>query len=143
MLIQRTKCNILRSNNYSDGIYAGNMKMKAIMEMPQPTNKKDIQRLLGLVNYVAKFLPNVSEITSPLREILKKDVIFSWESNQQKSFEQIKKLIASAQCVNLYDVNKDVVLEVDAFKTGLGAVLIQNRTWCCVNPRRSTSSLRV
>ena len=74
---------------------------------------------------MAKFLPNVSEITSPLREILKKDVLFSWESNQQKSYEQIKKLSASAQCLNLYNVKIDVVLEVDACKTGLGAVLIQ------------------
>ena len=57
--------------------------------------------------------------------MLKKDVIFSWESTQQKFFEQIKKLIASAQCLNMYDVKKDVVLEVDACKTGLGAVLIQ------------------
>ena len=111
------------------------------MEMPQPTDKKDIQRLLGLVNYVAKFLPNnVSEITSPLREILKKDVIFSWESNQQKFFEQIKKLIASAQCLNLYDVKKDVVLEVDACKTGLVAVLIQDGRPVACAPRAMTSA---
>ena len=49
----------------SDGISPDTTKIKAIMEMPLPTDKKDIQRLLGMVNYVAKFLPNVSEVTSP------------------------------------------------------------------------------
>ena len=49
-------------------------KLEAITEMPVPEDKHGIQRLLGMVNYMAKFAPHVSEVTAPLRELLKKDV---------------------------------------------------------------------
>ena len=38
------------------------------MEMPEPTDKKGIQRLLGLINYVARFLPKLSKVKNPLRD---------------------------------------------------------------------------
>ena len=65
---------------------------------------------------------------------------FSWETNQQKSFEQIKKLIASVQCLNMYDVKKDVVLKADACKTGLGAVLIHEGRPVAYASRSMTSA---
>ena len=108
-----------------EGIRVDQEKVRAITEMPSPQDKMGIQRLMGMVNYVAKFIPNVSEVTSPIREVLKKDVEFSWEIEQQKSFMEIKELISSASCLALNDVNKDVTLEVDACKTGVGAVLIK------------------
>ena len=52
------------------GIEPGDAKIKAKMEMPEQSDKKGIQRLLGLINYVVKFLPKLSEVTSPLRELL-------------------------------------------------------------------------
>ena len=56
------------------GIEPHDAKVKAIMEMPEPTNKKAVQRILGLINYVAKFIVKLSDVTSPLRELLQKDV---------------------------------------------------------------------
>ena len=47
-------------------------KIDAIINMAEPQDKKGVQRLLGMVNYVSKFVPNVSEITSPLQKCLKK-----------------------------------------------------------------------
>lgn len=41
--------------------------------MAAPTDKKELERFLGLVNYVGKFLPNLSDITSHLRVLLKKE----------------------------------------------------------------------
>ena len=51
------------------GVKPDPKKLEAIVNMPQPEDKKGIQRLLGMVNYVGKFVPNLSEITSPLRPI--------------------------------------------------------------------------
>ena len=56
------------------GIEPDDAKIKAIMEMPEPSDNKGIQRLLRLINYGAKFLPKLSEVTNPLRELLQKDV---------------------------------------------------------------------
>ena len=108
-----------------NGVFPDVEKVKAIKEMPIPTCKKDIQRFLGLVNYVGRFLSNLSEITAPMRKLLKKSVDFLWEEQQQKSFETVKSLIISEKCLSFYDVYKDVCIEVDACKTGLGAVLMQ------------------
>ena len=56
--------------------------------MPAPEDKQGIQRLLGMVNYVAKFAPHVSEVTAPLRELLKKDVAWHWtERHEQAPFD--------------------------------------------------------
>ena len=45
-------------------------KIDAIVNMPPPEDKHGVQRFLGMVNYVTKFIPKVSSITAPLRELL-------------------------------------------------------------------------
>ena len=60
------------------GVEPHDAKVKAIMEMPEPTDKKAVQRITGLINYVAKFIPKLSEITSSLRELPQKDVHWHW-----------------------------------------------------------------
>ena len=62
----------------AEGIKPDPEKIEAIVGMPEPQDKKRVQRLLGMVNYVGKFVPNLSEITLPLRELLKKDVAWHW-----------------------------------------------------------------
>ena len=50
-----------------DGLKPYPNKVKAIGAMPTPSNKKGLQRLLGMITYLAKFLPNLSDVTEPLR----------------------------------------------------------------------------
>ena len=90
------------------GIEPDDAKIKAIMEMPKPSDKKRTQRLLGLINYVAKFLPNLSEVTSQLKELLQKDVDWHWDEHK-KSFENVKKLLSSDPCIAFYDVSKPII----------------------------------
>lgn len=42
-------------------------KVEAINKLREPENKKELQRIIGMVTYLAKFIPNLSEITQPLR----------------------------------------------------------------------------
>ncbi|GBM97684.1 Uncharacterized protein K02A2.6 [Araneus ventricosus] len=53
-----------------DGIKADPSHVRAINEIEKPTSKNDIKRLLGMVNFLSKFIPNVSAVTSPLRVLL-------------------------------------------------------------------------
>ena len=126
----------------ADGIHADETKIKAICEMQMPTDKKGIQRLLGMVNYVAKFLPNVSEVTAPLRELLKKNEHWQWKSAHTDSFNKIKEMLISKQCLAFYDVKREVTLQVDACKTGLGAALIQDGKSVAYASRSMTSAQR-
>ena len=67
-----------------DGINADANKIGAITEMPMPRGKKAIQRLLGMINYVGKLIPNLAEITKPLRELSKKEIDCHWNKHMKK-----------------------------------------------------------
>ena len=56
----------------SDGLQADPNKIKAILNMPSPTDKEAVQRLLGMTNYLQRFAPVLADATKPLRELLKK-----------------------------------------------------------------------
>lgn len=66
--------------------------------MKEPQNKKEVERFLGMITYLAKFVPKVSDISAALRELTKKDTVLHYQ----------------------------VTLSVDASQTGLGAVLLQD-----------------
>ncbi|CAC5390471.1 unnamed protein product [Mytilus coruscus] len=51
----------------ADGVRPDQEKIRAIKEMPAPTDKKGVQRLLGTINYLAKFVPNMSAVTEPIK----------------------------------------------------------------------------
>jgi len=77
------------------------------------------------VNYLAKFTPNLAETTASVRNLLKKNSEFVWDCSQDIAFKHMKNLITSAGTLAYCDVNKEVTLEVDASKHGLGDVLLQ------------------
>ena len=49
-----------------------------------------------------------------------------WDQQHDESFNKIKNMLISSQCLAFYDVKKPVTLQVDACKTGVGAVLLQD-----------------
>ena len=55
-----------------DGLKPDPSKIKAIVAMPTPSDKKAVQRVLGMITYLAKFLPNLSDVTEPLGRLLDK-----------------------------------------------------------------------
>lgn len=72
------------------------------------------------------FIPNLSPITAPLRETLKKNNTFEWNANYQQAFNEVKQAISEQITLNYFDSTKEVILQVDASAKGLGAALIQD-----------------
>jgi hypothetical protein len=64
--------------------------------MPAPTEVACVKRVLGLVQYLAKFIPNLSDISDPLRILVKNDVQWHWNREQQQSFDELKRLVSTA-----------------------------------------------
>ena len=108
------------------GIKPDSSKIEAIISMPSPSSRKDLERFLGMINYLGKFIPNLSDTTAALRELLRQDNEWMWLEQHQIAMDQLKNLITSAPVLAFYDVSKPVKLSVDASQEGLGAVLIQS-----------------
>ena len=108
------------------GVQPDPEKVKAIHDMPAPLDKKGVERLLGTVNYLAKFIPNMSTVTKPIRDVLKADIMFHWDSEQKKAFESIKHILSTEPVLAFYNVEKPVLISCDASQSGLGAVLLQD-----------------
>ena len=125
-----------------DGLKPDSSKVKAIVAMPTPSDKKALQRLLGMITYLAKFLPNLSDVTEPLRRLLDKDVQWHWNDTHEKSWKQVKQLITREPVLKYFDPNKEVTLECDASESGLGAVLLQEVQPIAFSSRALTSTER-
>ena len=77
----------------ADGLRVDPRKVRAINEMPRDVYA--VQRLLGLTQYLAKFLPRLSDMTKPLRELTKKDFDFQWDELQQAAFDALKAAVTN------------------------------------------------
>ena len=98
----------------------------AILNMPTPQNKGDVMRLLGLFKYLARFIPNLSQMTAYLRDLTKNDRIFNWNKNHETELSSLLKIISSAPVLKPYNPNGEVLIQTDASKDGLGCVLLQD-----------------
>ena len=75
--------------------------------------------------YSAKYIPNFATITSPLRELTKKNAYFQWETAHQKAFNKLKAALTTAPVMSYFDKSKDTILTVDASPVGVSGVLAQ------------------
>ena len=114
--------NIISAN----GLKADPSKIQAITEYPQPSDKSDLSRFFGMVNYLGQFIPNLSTMSSPLRNLLRKDVQWQWSQSQNDAFQKIKSALAQSPVLQFINVHKPVTIQCDASSCGIGACLMQD-----------------
>ena len=93
--------------------------------MPAPTNKKQVQSFIGMVNNLSKCSARLSEIAKTIRELAKDKVPFHWSPEHQSSFTQMKQEIICAPILAYNNPKKQTVLQTDANIKGLGRCLLQ------------------
>ena len=83
-------------------------------------------RLNGMVNYLRRFLPNLSDVMKPLRDLTHKDVEWCWSDAQERAWDELKGLIASAPVLANYKPGEPLEVQCDSSQAGLGAALMQS-----------------
>ena len=106
-----------------EGILADPAKIDAVKNFPQPFDVRSLQSFLGLASYYRRFIENFSSVASPLYELTRKDVGFSWEPVHHNAFCKLKQLLISAPVLAFPDFARGFILETDASGVGLGAIL--------------------
>ena len=111
----------------ADGIQPDPDKVSALKKMTRPTSKQELQAFLGLATYMGPSIPSLSTLTSPLRELVKDRSVFDWSPAHQDAFGKIKNAISAETTLGYYDPTTEIILQVDASTTGLGATLLQDQ----------------
>lgn len=111
-----------------EGLKPSTEVVTAVLDMPQPQDKAATRRFLGIITYLSKFCPNLSEVVHPLHDLTHIKQDFLWSEQHSKALIQAKELVSKAPCLRYFDVKAPVMLQVDASEYGLGTALLQPAT---------------
>lgn len=76
-----------------EGIKPDSAKIAAVRGMEQPKEKGELETILGMVNYLSKFAPMLSDINAPMPHLFKESSGFAWDAQHDKAFRKIKELV--------------------------------------------------
>ena len=116
----------LGHNLSAQGISPHHAKVSAIMALQPPKNVSELRAHLGFINYYRCYIPNMSQLTTDLTVLLKKDQPWVWGPAQEAAFAALKAVFAKEGLIlRPIDYSKPLILHTDFSNKGLGAVLGQ------------------
>ena len=60
------------------------IRKKSVRDAPRPTDKRQVKSILGMVNYVQRYIPGLASLVKPFRELTRKNSLFEWTSECDK-----------------------------------------------------------
>ena len=125
----------------AQGIEADTKKVNHILSWPEPKSATDTWGFLGLVCYLAAFLPSLADHTGVLTELTTKEAekcFPLWTPEYQKAFDAIKSIVTGRDCLTTIDLTKmpdhKIYVTTDASDKHSGAVLSFGQSWETVHP---------
>ena len=109
----------------SEGIYSDPDKIKPIVDFPEPTDVKSVERFVGMCGWYSKFINNYSKLVEPLNKLKQKGIKFQFNDICRNAFNSLKQVIMSPMVLAFPDVSKPFLLYCDYSGTGIGSSLNQ------------------
>ena len=86
-----------------EGLKADESKLEAIKKIPKPNNKAELESILGMLNFLSSYAPKLSELSAPLCELTRQNVIFYWDKTMDCVFEKVKDVITKSPALAYFD----------------------------------------
>jgi len=84
---------------------------------------KDVRKFLGLANYYRRFIKDFAQVTRPMNMLMRKDVKWQWGVEQQKAFNELKRVFITKLVLVAPDLDKEFRVEADVSNYATGGVL--------------------
>jgi len=107
-------------------IEANPEKCKAIIEMCSPTTIKEVQRLIGRLTAISRFLPKLAEQTQPILQLLKKSARFTWTDDCEQIFQKLKTTLTSPPILHKPDTRQPLLVYITVTDHTVSAALVQD-----------------
>jgi hypothetical protein len=123
------------------GVEANSSKVDKVLNWPRPRNATDVRSFLGLVRYIAVYLPKLAEYTRILMPLTTKEAKRDfpvWTTDHQAAFEVIKVLVVSRECLTTISHDNmgenKIFITCDASDWRTGATLSYGPSWETARP---------
>ena len=88
-----------------DGIHCDQGYVDQVLKFKKPENVKEIERFIGMVTWLGRFIPNLSKLTSSLNKLRKKNTDFIWNDEHERSYRSILAAVQNAKVLRHPDLN--------------------------------------
>jgi len=107
----------------SNGIEMEEEKIDGVLSWPEPKNVKDVRKFLGLTNYYRRFIKDFTRVARPINMLTRKDIKWQWGVEQQKAFDELKRVFTTKPVLAAPDLDKEFKVEANASNYATGGVL--------------------
>ena len=116
------------------GVSPDKNRIQAIKQMQPPNSATEARSFLGLVNTVARFVPNLAAMTELICQLTHKNSLCSWGPEQSEAFEKLCTLISSDTVLAHFDPSLLTRVRHDACEIGISGALTQKHPDGSIRP---------
>lgn len=109
-----------------EGVKVHQEKIHAILDFPPPRDESELWSFLGLCSYYRRFAKGFSQVATPLTDLTQKGA-FRWTEDSEVVFDRLKQVMSTCPVLALPNFSIPFILECDASRSIIGAILMQDR----------------
>ncbi|XP_014493615.1 uncharacterized protein LOC106755899 [Vigna radiata var. radiata] len=109
------------------GIEANPDKCRVVLEMRSPQSLKEVQRLVGRLTALSRFIPRLVLRIKPVVKMMKKDAQMCWDGQCEAAFKEVKKILTEPPVMERLKPNKELQLFLAVSDEVISVALVQEK----------------